>query len=130
MRVLNSTLLCCFPGDKLETLVAQEAAQQAAASAEVGQLRAHLSAAEAAAAAAQQQADTAAAQLAEAQQALIDADRQFDHTSSMLLFDHTGLHCAVQGAPMHSSNGQQPVVHFSSCFLLCPLGGCHAHAAQ
>lgn len=58
--------------------MSQEASQQAANSAEVGQLRAQLSHAEAAAASAEQQAASAVAQLAEAQQALIDADRRVD----------------------------------------------------
>lgn len=56
--------------------MSQEASQQAANSAEVGQLRAQLSQAEAAAVAAEHQAASAEAQLAEAQQALIDADRR------------------------------------------------------
>jgi chromosome segregation ATPase len=63
-------------GDKLEALVASEAASQAAAASEVSQLKAQLAQAEAAAAAAEQQADSLSAQLVEAQQALIDADRQ------------------------------------------------------
>lgn len=69
-------MLACPAGDKLEALVAEEAAHQAAASTESSQLRAQLAQAEAAAAAGEQQADSLAAQLAEAQQALIDADRQ------------------------------------------------------
>lgn len=63
-------------GDKLEALVAGEAASQAAAASEVSQLKAQLAQAEAAAAASEQQADSLTAQLVEAQQALIDADRQ------------------------------------------------------
>lgn len=70
------THVCGLSGDKLEALVAEEAAQQAATAAEVAQLRAQLSQAEAATAAAEQQAGGLAAQLVEAQQALIDADRQ------------------------------------------------------
>jgi chromosome segregation ATPase len=62
-------------GEKLEGLVAEEAAQQAAAASEVSHLKAQLSQTEAIAAAAEQQADSLSTQLAEAQQALIDADR-------------------------------------------------------
>lgn len=68
-------------GDKLEALVAEEAAQQATAAAEVSHLKAQLSQAEAAAAAAEQQADSLSTQFAEAQQALIDADRQVCRTA-------------------------------------------------
>jgi hypothetical protein len=67
--------LSCL-GDKLEALVAGEAASQAAAASEVSELKAQLAQAEAAAAAAEQQADSLTAQLVEAQQALIDADRR------------------------------------------------------
>jgi hypothetical protein len=68
-------------GDKLEGLVAEEAAQQAAAASEVSHLKAQLSQAETAAAAAEQQAGSLSTQFAEAQQALIDADRQVCSTA-------------------------------------------------
>jgi anion-transporting ArsA/GET3 family ATPase len=66
-------LICA--GDKLEGMLADEAAQQQAAAAEAAALQQQVAQAQQAAAAAQQQLEQTAAQLAEAQQALVDADR-------------------------------------------------------
>jgi hypothetical protein len=74
---LNCTVVFCScgVGDKLEGMLADEAAQQKAAAADAAALQQQLAQAQQAAATAQQQLEQTAAQLCEAQQALVDADR-------------------------------------------------------
>ncbi|WIA16070.1 hypothetical protein OEZ85_012795 [Tetradesmus obliquus] len=91
-------------GDKLQGMLADEAAQQKAAAAEAAALQQQLTQAQQGAAASQQQLEQTVAQLLEAQQALVDADRL--HSKAMRKLDKK----MVQLAQEHDVSRQELLI--------------------